>query len=210
MIEESIVPVKSISDDKQKLGLWVRDGAMGVGTLTFYDPESNSYAALGHGISDYDASELISVESGALNTASILEIKKGIRGNAGEIRGLLNENVEIGDITVNDENGIFGNVTNKENFFVGKKQVPVASKNDVKLGKALMICTVDNDNIPKEYDIEILKISSNPNIEGKGMIIKVTDERLLDRTGGIIQGMSGSPILQNGKLVGAVTHVIVC
>lgn len=207
--EESVVPVKSFDDGKQKLGLWVRDGAMGVGTLTFYDPLTNEYAALGHGISDYDVKELIDVESGSLNIASILDVKKGMKNSPGEIRGLLNEKLEIGNIDKNNENGIYGNVTNLENYFAGRNEILVASKNEIKLGKASVICTVDSDNTPKEYEIEILKISDNPNISSRGMIIKVTDEELLRKTGGIIQGMSGSPILQNGKLIGAVTHVYV-
>lgn len=209
LFEESIVPVKSFDDNKQKLGLWVRDGAMGVGTLTFYDPVSNEYAALGHGISDYDVKELIDVESGSLNLASILEVKKGQKNSPGEIRGLLNEKLEIGNIDKNNENGIYGNVTELETYFKGRKEVLVASKNEIHLGKASILCTIDSDNVPKEYEIEILKISDNPNISSKGMIIKVTDEELLRKTGGIIQGMSGSPILQDGKLIGAITHVYV-
>ena len=207
LIEETVMPVKSFDDGKQKLGLWVRDGAMGVGTLTFYDPESNKFAALGHGISDFDVKELIDVESGVLNKASILDIKKGTKGDAGEIRGLLNDKVEIGNIEMNNDNGIFGEVTNQDNYFTGRREVLVASQNEIELGKATMLCTIDNDDIPKEYEIEILKITDNPAVSSKGMIIKVTDEELLKKTGGIIQGMSGSPILQNGKLVGTVTHV---
>ena len=207
VIEESIVPVKSFDDGKQKLGLWVRDGAMGVGTLTFYDPMTNEYAALGHGISDFDVKEIIDVESGSLNVASILDVKKGIKGEAGEIRGLLNERVEIGNIEKNNETGIYGEVTNKENYFHGREETLVASQNEVKLGKATVMCTVDSDNEPKEYEIEILKVAENPSVSSRGMIIKVVDEELLKKTGGIIQGMSGSPILQNGKLIGAVTHV---
>lgn len=209
IIEETIMPVKSFDDGKQKLGLWVRDGAMGVGTLTFYDPVSNEYAALGHGISDLDVKDLIDVESGSLNVASILDVKKGAKGDAGEIRGLLNEKEEIGNIEKNNENGIYGEVTNKDNYFHGREEVLVASKNEVKTGEATIICTIDSDNVPKEYQIEILKTAESPSIATKGMMIKVIDEELLEKTGGIIQGMSGSPILQDGKLIGAVTHVYV-
>lgn len=209
LLEESIMPVKSFDDGMQKLGLWVRDGAMGVGTLTFYNPKTKTYGALGHGISDYDLKELIDVDTGTLNIASILDITKGMKSSPGEIKGLLNEAMQIGTIELNNGNGIYGSFSNENNYFHGREEVLVASKNEIKLGKATIMCTVDKDNIPKEYEIEILKVADNPNVSSKGMIIKVTDEELLEKTGGIIQGMSGSPILQDGKLIGAVTHVYV-
>lgn len=209
LFEENMVPVKSFEDGVKRLGLWVRDGAMGVGTLTFYDPDTKTYGALGHGISDYDLKELIDVDVGSLNIASILNVTKGAKNEPGEIKGLLNEEFEIGNIEKNNENGIYGSFIDKNNYFRGREKVLVASKNEVKTGKATVICTVDKENVPKEYEIEILKVNETPNVSSKGMIIKVTDEELLKKTGGIIQGMSGSPILQNGKLVGAVTHVYV-
>lgn len=179
------------------------------GTLTFYSPKNNRYGALGHGISDYDIKELIDVESGTLNLASILDVTKGIKDLPGEIKGLLNDDVKIGTIEKNNSNGIYGTFEDESNYFRGRKEVLVASKNEIELGKATVICTVDKDNVPKEYEIEIQKISDNPNISSKGMIIQVTDKELLEKTGGIIQGMSGSPIIQNGKFIGAVTHVYV-
>lgn len=204
---ETMATVKCFDDGMRRLGLWVRDGAMGVGTLTFYDDKNEVYGALGHGISDYDLKELIDVDTGTLNIASVMEINKGTKNSPGEIKGLLNEKVEIGTIEKNNSNGIYGTFSGDNSYFRGRQDVLVASKNEIKLGDAKVVCTVDEDNIPKEYDIEIVKIADNPNVSSKGMIIKVTDDELLEKTGGIIQGMSGSPILQDGKLIGAVTHV---
>lgn len=204
---ETMATVKCFDDGMRRLGLWVRDGAMGVGTLTFYDDKNEVYGALGHGISDYDLKELIDVDTGTLNIASVMEINKGTKNSPGEIKGLLNEKVEIGTIEKNNSNGIYGTFSGDNSYFRGRQEVLVASKNEIKLGDAKVVCTVDEDNIPKEYDIEIVKIADNPNVSSKGMIIKVTDDELLEKTGGIIQGMSGSPILQDGKLIGAITHV---
>ncbi len=207
-IKESIIPVSAFDDGLPKLGLWVRDGAMGVGTLTFYNPANKTFAALGHGISDFDVKELITPDTGVVNIASVLNITKGKKDAPGEIKGLLLEEFEIGDIVTNNENGIFGNFKDTNNYFRGRKEVSVASKNEIEIGPATIYSTVDKDGYPKEYDVEILKIS-DVNSATKGMMIKVVDEELIKKTGGIVQGMSGSPILQNGKLVGAVTHVYV-
>lgn len=207
ILVETVAPVKSFEDGMKRLGLWVRDGALGVGTLTFYDSNNNVYGALGHGISDYDVKKLIDVDSGTLNIASVMEVKKGSKNAPGEIKGLLKEEFEIGSIEKNNINGIYGVFSGDSEHFRGREDVLVASKNEINLGKATVVCTVDEDNIPKEYEIEILKVADNPNVSSKGMIIKVTDESLLEKTGGIIQGMSGSPIIQNNKLIGAVTHV---
>ncbi len=190
VLTDEILPVVSLGDGVRRLGLWVRDGAMGVGTLTFYIPEEHMYGALGHGISDYDLKELIDVDNGTLNIASILDVTKGEKEVPGELKGLLNDKLQIGTIEHNNENGIYGKFFNTENYFRDREKVLVASKNEIKIGKAIVICTVDEDSIPKEYEIEIEKISDNPNVSSKGMIIKVTDEKLLEKTGGIIQGMS--------------------
>ncbi len=207
ILVETMAPIKCFDDGMKRLGLWVRDGAMGVGTLTFYDEKNNVYGALGHGISDYDVKELIDVDTGTLNIASIMEVTKGTKNSPGEIKGLLNEKVEIGSIKKNNVNGIYGTFSGDVDYFKGRSEVLVASKNEIKAGKAKVICTIDGDKKPKEYEIEIVKIADNPNVSSKGMIIKVTDEELLEKTGGIIQGMSGSPIIQDNKLIGAVTHV---
>lgn len=208
-IKENIVPVKSKDDELKRIGLWVKDGVMGVGTLTYYNPDNMTYAALGHGISADEVKELIEVEKGKVNIASIVEINKGKKDVPGEIKGLLNSDVEIGTIEKNDENGIYGVFSNNTEYFRGREEISVASKSEIKLGAAEIVCTVDNDNVPKKYSIEIQKVSENSLLNENGMIIKVTDENLIRKTGGIIQGMSGSPIIQNGKLIGAVTHVFV-
>ena len=208
LLKTNIVPIKSFEDGLYKIGLWVRDGAMGVGTLTFYSPEYFSYAALGHGISDEDSKKLISIGSGEIFDANVISITKGRNEYPGELKGFLNENKECGNIEINSKNGIYGNFSGDEKFNIREK-VEIASKNEVQLGKAQIRCTIDESQEVKEYDIEIIKVCTSAFSEINGMIIKVTDEELLRKTGGIIQGMSGSPIIQNGKLIGAVTHVYV-
>lgn len=207
---ETINPIKSIDDGKYKIGLWVRDGAMGVGTLSFYSPKYSKFAALGHGISDEDSKNLINVEIGDIYRANILSVTKGRSEAPGEIRGLLDERNELGDIEINSKNGIYGDSDYElTNMTLERQSVPIASKNEIKLGNAKILCTVDETQEVKEYDIDIQKISTSSMTNSKGMIIKVTDENLISKTGGIVQGMSGSPIIQNGKLIGAVTHVYV-
>ena len=207
--EEEMNPTTCFDDGRKKLGLWVRDGAMGVGTLTFYDKQTGKIGALGHGISDMDLKELIDVDEGFLNLANIISVKKGLKNEPGEIRGMLNERVEIGKITLNNECGIYGEYDKECDLLNNRKEVFVASKNEIETGPATIYCSIDGDGMPKEYNINVVKKSDLIGIKSKGMIIEVTDEELLQKTGGIIQGMSGSPILQNGKFIGAVTHVYV-
>lgn len=207
--EEEMNPIMCFDDGRKKLGLWVRDGAMGVGTLTFYDKQTGKIGALGHGISDMDLKELIDVDEGFLNLANIISVKKGLKNEPGEIRGMLNERVEIGKITLNNECGIYGEYDKECDLLNNRKEVFVASKNEIETGPATIYCSIDGDGVPKEYNINVVKKSDLIGIKSKGMIIEVTDEELLQKTGGIIQGMSGSPILQNGKFIGAVTHVYV-
>lgn len=204
----SIKPVKTSSND-YKLGLWVRDGTAGVGTLTFYDPESKSFAALGHGITDVDTEKLIEISSGDLLLSKIMSIKKGEVGNPGEIRGSIVNQEEVGKIYTNTSYGIYGKISNTVALNLNKEnEMEVASRNEIKTGKAQIMCCLENGQVEK-YDIEIQKIFTNNVKDNKSMIIKITDKKLLNLTGGIIQGMSGSPIIQNGKFVGAVTHVLV-
>ena len=131
----------------------------------------------------------------------MVSVTKGYKGSPGEIKGLLDDMVKIGGIELNNECGIYGDYDVESNFFRDRKEVFVASRNEIKTGPATIYCTVETDGTPKEYDIEIVKISDSSNVTSKGMIIEVTDEELLEKTGGIIQGMSGSPIMQNGKLI---------
>lgn len=209
LFETNVTPLKCLDDGKYKIGLWVRDGAMGVGTLTFYSPDYLSYAALGHGISDEDSKKLIELESGNIYGANVLSVSKGRSEVPGEIRGILDEKENLGTIEKNSNVGIIGKLENVDASFIGREKVSVASKNEVTVGPAKIRCTIDSSQEVKEYDIEIQKVSTAGFFETKGMVIKVTDEELISKTGGIIQGMSGSPIIQNGKLVGAVTHVYV-
>ncbi len=183
-----------------KGGLWIRDSTGGIGTLTYIDVENGTFGSLGHGIYDTDTSQLIPTDTGELYSANLTGIKKGITGNAGEIKGIIEGNC-YANISINSENGIFGSV-----FYIDaeSKALPAASADEIKTGEAQIISTVSG-NSKNYYNIEIEKI--NLNAENKNLIIKVTDENLLNTTGGIIQGMSGSPIIQDGMIVGAVTHV---
>ena len=205
--ETSITPVKS--KDNYKIGLWVRDAAAGVGTLTFYEPNTNSFMALGHGISDIDTEKIVEISNGELITANIISIKKGEKGNPGEIKGTIDCGNKIGEISKNTNLGVYGNVTNKNYLDIDySNELEVAARNEIKEGKAQIICQLDNDG-KKKYDIKIEKIYTMNNEDNKSMLIKVIDEELLNKTGGIIQGMSGAPIIQNGKFIGAVTNVLV-
>ena len=206
--ECSITPVKTDAEE-YKLGLWVRDSAAGVGTVTFYEPSTRKFGALGHGITDIDTGDLLNIASGEFVTAKILNIKKGEDGNPGKIQGTVDEQETIGEISKNTEFGIYGTLENISNLNIdASKEMEVALRDEIQLGKATILCSLDNNKV-EEYEIEIEKIYKENNYNNKSMEIKITDERLIEKTGGIIQGMSGSPIIQNGKFVGAVTHVLV-
>lgn len=207
-LECSITPVKTLEND-YKLGLWVRDSAAGVGTVTFYEPSTKSFAALGHGILDIDTEELINIASGEFVTTKILNITKGEIGNPGRIQGTIDNQKNIGTISKNTRFGIYGTVENADSLNIDyTREMEVALRSEIKEGKATILCSLENGKV-EEYDIEIEKIYQNNNYDNKSMLIKITDERLLEKTGGIIQGMSGSPIIQNGKFIGAVTNVLV-
>lgn len=208
IITTSIEPAKT-DDDQYKLGLWVRDAAAGVGTMTFYEPSSGMFAALGHGITDIDTSDLIQIANGELVTTNILSIVKGEKGTPGEIRGTIENGVSFGNIYKNTKYGVYGNVLNKSRLELNSaEEIEVALRNEIKTGKAQILCELQDGKIER-YEIEIQKLFINNNEDNKSMVIKVTDKRLIEKTGGIIQGMSGAPIIQNGKFVGAVTHVLV-
>lgn len=163
----------------------------------------------GHGITDIDTGELINIASGEFVTTRILNITKGESGNPGKIQGTIENQVNIGDIDKNTKFGIYGKVDNLSGLSIDtSKEMEVATRDEIQLGKATILCSLDNKTV-QEYEIEIEKIFKENNYDNKSMEIKVTDESLLEKTGGIIQGMSGSPIIQNGKFIGAVTHVLV-
>ncbi|MGL5149970.1 MAG: SpoIVB peptidase [Clostridium sp.] len=190
-----------------KLGLWVRDSMAGVGTMTFYDEKSGRFGALGHPITDSDTNKTFGMKNGELFDSSIISVKRGEKGNPGELKGIfMNENTPIGSIAKNTECGIFGTV--KEGYNTNAKAYKVGFRDEIKEGKATILTTVDESG-PTEYEIEISKLLQQEVSGPKSMVIKVTDPRLLEKTGGIVQGMSGSPIIQNGKIVGAVTHVLI-
>ena len=179
------------------------------GTITFYDSNSGGFAALGHGLLDIDTEQLIHLSSGEFVTTNILNVNKGEKGNPGRIQGSLENQEEIGVITQNTGFGIYGNVTNLSSIQINKSnEMEVALRDEIETGKAEIWCSLENGKIEK-YDIEIQKIYKDNNYDNKSMKVKVTDKKLIEKTGGIIQGMSGSPIIQNGKFVGALTHVLV-
>ena len=205
--ECEITPVKD-KNGSYKIGIWVRDSAAGVGTLTFYNEETQSFAALGHAITDIDTGDIINVSSGEVDDVSIISIIKGEAQQPGKIQGTIKNNVAIGNIYTNTKYGIYGIVKNVDNLSLDySKKMKVASRQEIKQGSATILSGIDGT--VKEYSIEIEKIYLNNKYDNKSMLIKVTDENLINLTGGIIQGMSGSPIIQNGKFIGAVTHVFV-
>lgn len=188
---------------KYKAGLWVRDSTAGLGTVTFYNQDNNSFAGLGHPIYDIDTQKILPMKYGEMAEATIKGLYKSSNGSVGELCGVLSGK-DKGNLCINDETGVYGFVFSK----IKGDSVPLAVKQEISLGDAQITCTVDNSG-PQYFDIKIIKIYSNSQSVNKDMIIKITDEELLSKTGGIVQGMSGSPIIQNGMLVGAVTHVFV-
>ena len=202
-----ITPVKN-KQEEYKIGLWVRDSAGGVGTVTFYNEESKSFAALGHAITDIDTGEIINTSSGEIDDVNIVSIVKGEKEEPGKVQGTIINGSAIGNIYKNCGFGIYGTVENLNNLNINyNRRVKVASRQEIELGKATFLSGIDGQ--VKEYELEIEKIYLNNNEDNKSMLIKITDEELLEKTGGIIQGMSGSPIIQNGKFIGAITHVFV-
>ena len=208
-IETSNIKPVQVSNKEYKLGLWVKDAATGVGTLTYYEPTTKSFAALGHGITDNDTDSLINIESGNVVTSRVISIQKGEQGKPGEIRGSIINQPTIGTVYKNTDFGIYGELTNLSNLNIDyNKKIQIALRNEIKIGNAKMLCSVDGKET-KEYDIKIEKIYDSNNTNNKSMMIEVTDEELIGKTGGIIRGLSGAPIIQDGKFVGAVTNVLV-
>ena len=209
VITTSIKPIET-NDNNYKLGLWVKDAATGVGTMTFYEPSSNSFAVLGHGITDSDTDSLINIDSGELVTSRIISVKKAEIDNPGEIKGTIVNQQTIGSVTKNTQFGVYGVLNNFSELNIDtSKKVKVALRDEIKEGDAKILCALDNSNITKEYDIKIEKIYKDNEYNNKSMLIRVTDKELLNKTGGIIRGLSGAPIIQNEKFVGAITNVLV-
>lgn len=205
-IPVSLTPVKD-TEGKYRLGIWVRDDTQGIGTLTYVD-KNGRFGALGHGISDVDTGSLLKVGQGRLYQAEILGIQKGTSGNPGELAGLIRyePGKVIGSVSQNSEKGIYG-IYSGSTSAVNLQKMEIAYKQELETGPASVLCCVDGE--VKEYEAEITKIDMNHEDSNKSFVIHITDPDLLDLTGGIVQGMSGSPVIQNGKFVGAVTHVFV-
>ncbi len=191
-----------------KLGIWIRDNAQGIGTMT-YEDTNHTFGALGHGINDVDTSMLMNLDEGTLYKTEIVGITRGTNGSPGELTGYIEYDADnvIGEITENTAEGIFGVCDEEITEAACYEPIPIALKQEIELGPAQIICSVTGE--PEFYDVEIAEVNLDGDNINRGIVIRVADEKLLTLTGGIIQGMSGSPIIQNGKLVGAVTHVLV-
>ncbi|MCD7733143.1 MAG: SpoIVB peptidase [Oscillospiraceae bacterium] len=200
----TVTPVYSETEGVYKAGLWIRDSTAGVGTLTFIDPETGIFGALGHPISDSDTLTTLPLGSGEIVDVVITGYDKGERGCPGELYGTFVSGLASGTIELNCEQGIFGTMT----YPSRQEAIPIAYKAEVKTGPATILTTIDGST-PQEFEVEIERVTLSSAAKSKNIIIKVTDSELLEKTGGIVQGMSGSPIIQDGKLVGAVTHVFV-
>lgn len=204
--QEKEVKIEPVSDEisgEYVLGLWVKDSSAGVGTVTFYDKKTKKFASLGHGVTETKENYVLPIQSGGITSTNIFSIEKGYAKQPGQLRGTISNNI-IGDIMLNTKKGVYGFMLD-DSYYKDKEEILVMKKTEIKEGKAKIRCTLDDNKI-SEYDIEIEKVllTSTGN---KNMIIKITDEELLNKTNGIIQGMSGSPIIQDNKLVGAITHV---
>ena len=204
----SLKPVLDKVDNKYKIGLWVKNDAAGVGTLTYVEADTLKYGALGHPITDYETGVFVPAKSGKIFPCNVVGLNKGEKGVPGEIKGVfLQGKNKKGTIEKNTNFGVFGIISDKSKIVDSNKTADVASRLTMKPGKATLISSISG--VSEEYEIEIIKTNYQPSSSDKSFVFRVTDKRLLDLTGGIIQGMSGSPILQNGKIVGAVTHVFV-
>ena len=196
---KSVVPVRASEDGSMKIGVWVKDAASGVGTITYYDPQTKEFAAVGHSISNVNA---------GIFKSEIVGVRRGESGTPGELIGVYSENkLKIGAISQSNEFGIVGTVSNPENLNSMRQPIPIGGRDSVSLGEAIICSNVEGTKI-QEFTIEIVEINQNSDC-GKDIVFKVTDESLIQKTGGIVRGMSGSPIIQNDKIIGSVTHVLV-
>ncbi|MEG1547789.1 MAG: SpoIVB peptidase [Clostridia bacterium] len=206
-VDAVVKPVVDIKDGKRKVGMWVRDSTVGIGTLSFYTLQDSSYGALGHAIVDVDTGSILSVKDGEIADSSVLGVSQGTQGFPGEIHGTFSGGSKrLGSIEQNTKFGIFGQLYGDMINPLYPDGMPLAYPEEAKLGPATLLTTVDSEGV-KEYECEIMKLYTQTQADVKSMVIKITDKKLLEITGGIVQGMSGSPIIQNGKLLGVVTHV---
>ena len=203
--EEAITPAVS-ADDIIKIGVWVRDGTQGIGTVTYYNPDTMTFGALGHGIMDVDTKKLMTVRGGQLMESKIIAIQKGKKGGPGELVGEIAKDQVIGRITANTPLGLYGYVTDAAKL--PAERMRIARQSEIHEGPAKIRATVSGKETA-EYDVYIESVNRFSTDEAKGMVVRITDRNLIAKTNGIVQGMSGSPITQDGKVVGAVTHVFV-
>ena len=205
----TLTPIRDGASGAWRIGAWVRDSTAGVGTLSYYDPKDHTYGALGHAINDADTGKLLPVREGTLLQARVVDVRRGRKGDPGELRGtFMTDRQVLGDIEENTALGIYGTLDAPYVNPLYPEGVPVGYQESVTLGPAVILSTVDGGGI-REYQVEIIQKTRQLSPAQKSMIIRVTDPDLLEKTGGIVQGMSGSPILQNGRIIGAVTHVFV-
>ena len=200
---QSVSLTPAITADGPKLGVYLKQGVTGIGTVTWYDPQSKTFGSLGHGVNGSDGN-LLSMTGGCAYRASVVSVQQGKAGQPGQLRGAVVGGEILGALTKNTSRGLFG----QSDDGWQAEALPIAAGREVKTGKATILSTVSGETV-REYSVEILKIYPNTKTGDRNLLLKVTDPALLETTGGIVQGMSGSPIIQNGKLVGAVTHVLV-
>ena len=201
--EQTVSLEPEITSDGPRLGVYLRQGITGIGTVTYYDPDSDTFGTLGHGVND-SKGNLLTMSRGLAYPASVVSVQKGKSGQPGQLKGALSSDQLLGTLSGNTAQGVFGTAPDA---WAGEL-MEVASYSDIQTGAATIRSTV-TDGEPHDYSVEILKIYPQSRSDGRNLLIKVTDPELLETTGGIVQGMSGSPIIQDGKLVGAVTHVLV-
>lgn len=201
-------PETDVTDGQKKLGIWARDSTAGVGTITYYDPSNYAFGALGHPITDVDTGGLLPVKQGEIVDAEIIGIVKGEKGTPGELKGTFSSQRGKGKISVNTEFGVFGFTNAIPINPIYPNGVEIGTRTEVRTGEAQILSTIDGNGI-QVFSCNIIRINTQNSPGSRGMVVEITDPRLLQKTGGIVQGMSGSPIIQNGKIIGAVTHVFV-
>ena len=200
--EKTIRISPEITADGPKLGVYLKEGVTGIGTVTYYDPETGSFGALGHGVNTPDG-KMLKLTGGRVYDAGVVSVRRGAEGHPGQLMGAVSGDGPTGELCKNSPQGVFGSGAKWEG-----EAIPVASAKEIKTGKATIRSTISGQTV-LEYSVEIVKIYSDSRPDGRNMLIRITDPVLLEATGGIVQGMSGSPIIQDGKLVGAVTHVLI-
>lgn len=203
----TIKPAYDVLTKSYKLGLWIKEDALGVGTLTYILPDNLRFGSLGHAINNGNSDEILEVSGGSIYECSVVGVKKGKSGAPGELIGMFSKTDAIGDIDKNTEYGVYGYYFDTEKFD-DKRKIEIGGKASARPGRATIVSCINGEDV-KEYEIEIIKTNYQSNGGNKGLVFRVIDKDLLDKTGGIVQGMSGSPIIQNGKIIGAVTHVFV-